>query len=168
MVQLWVNLPAKDKMTQPRYQSIKSEGIPSVRLANNAGVMRVIAGEFAGFKGPAKTFTPINVWDLRLVSKQRIDLEVPIDHSTILVVLKGDVRVNESEVIGEAEIGLFDRTGTSIRIDCTKNATVLLLGGEPIDEPVVGQGPFVMNSLQEIRQAMLDYQNGKMGNLSRK
>ena len=166
MVQLWVNLPAKYKMTEPRYQSITSDRIPAVRMANDAGVMRVIAGEFAGFKGAAKTFTPINVWDLRLVSKQQIDLEIPTGHSTILVVLKGAVRVNESEVIGEAQIGLFDRTGTSIHIDCAKDATILLLTGEPIDEPVVGQGPFVMNSLQEIRQAMLDYQIGKMGHLS--
>ncbi len=166
MVQLWVNLPAKYKMTDPHYQSITSDRIPSVSLANDAGVMRVIAGEFAGFKGPAKTFTPINVWDLRLVSKQQIDLEIPIGHSTILIVLKGAGRVNKSEAIEEAEIGLFDRTGTSIHIDCAKDAMILLLSGEPIDEPVVGQGPFVMNSLQEIRQAILDYQNGKMGHLS--
>ena len=168
MVQLWVNLPAKDKMTQPGYQSITSDRIPSVRLANDAGYVRVIAGEFAGLTGSAKTFTPINVWDLRLKSGRQSDFEVPMNYSTILVVLKGAVRVNESEVIGEAEIGLFDRTGTSIHIDCIKDATVLLLSGEPIDEPVVGQGPFVMNSLREIRQAMLDYQDGKMGNLSRK
>ena len=165
MVQLWVNLPAKDKMTQPRYQSITSDRIPSVSLANDAGVIRIIAGEYAGLYGPAKTFTPIDVWDLRLVSKQQIDLEIPIDRNTILVVLEGAVRVNESEAIGEAEIGLFDRIGTSIHIDCIKDATVLLLSGEPIDEPVIGQGPFVMNSLQEIRQAMLDYHSGKMGNL---
>ena len=165
MVQLWVNLPAKDKMTQPRYQSIKSDRIPCVSLANDAGVIRIIAGEYAGLYGPAKTFTPIDVWDLRLVSKQQIDLEIPIDRNTILVVLEGAVRVNESEAIGEAEIGLFDRIGTSIHLDCIKDATVLLLSGEPIDEPVIGQGPFVMNSLQEIRQAMLDYHSGKMGNL---
>ena len=166
MVQLWINLPAKDKMTEPGYQSITSDRIPSVSLADDAGVMRVIAGEFAGLKGPAKTFTAIEVWDLRLASKKQIDLEIPDRYTTILVVLKGGVRVNESEMIEEAEIGIFDRAGTSIHLDCKKDAMVLLLSGEPINEPVVGQGPFVMNSSQEIFQAMLDYQNGKMGNLS--
>ncbi len=165
MVQLWVNLPAKNKMASPRYQSILSAQIPSVSLPGG-GVVRVIAGEFAGLRGPAKTFTPIHVWDLRLGSAQKIDLEVSVGHTTILVVLKGTVRVNESEAIKEAEIGLFDRVGTSIHIDCIKDATVLLLSGEPINETVVGQGPFVMNSLQEIRQAIVDYHSGKMGHLS--
>ena len=168
MVQLWVNLPAKDKMTEPGYQSITSDRIPSVSLANDAGVMRIIAGEFAEFKGPAKTFTPIDVWDLRLVSKKQTDLKIPNGYTTILVVLQGAVRVNQSEAIEEAQIGIFDRPGTSIHLNCTKNARLLFLSGEPIDEPVVGQGPFVMNSFKEIRQAMLDYQNGKMGNLSQK
>ena len=163
---LWVNLPAKDKMSQPRYQSITKDRIPSVSLANDAGVLRVIAGEFAGLKGPAKTFTLINIWDLRLASKQQIELGIPDSYTTILIVLEGAVRVNESKTIKEVEIGLFDRAGTSIHLDCTKDAMVLLLSGEPINEPVVGQGPFVMNSPQEIHQAMLDYQNGKMGRLS--
>ena len=165
MVQLWINLPAKDKMTEPGYQSITSDRIPSVSLADDAGVMRVIAGEFAGLKGPAKTFTPIDVWDLRLASEKQTELEIPDRYTTILVVLKGGVRINESEMIEEAEIGIFDRAGMSIHLDCTKDAMVLLLSGEPINEPVVGQGPFVMNSSQEIFQAMLDYQNGKMGYL---
>lgn len=166
MVQLWVNLPAKNKMAPPRYQNILSDQIPSVSLTDGGGVVRVIAGEFAGLRGPAKTFTPIHVWDLRLASDQQIDLEMSVGHTTVLVVLKGAVRVNESEAIKEAEIGLFDCAGKSIYIDCTEDATVLLLSGKPIDEPIVGQGPFVMNSLQEIRQAIVDYQNGRMGRLS--
>jgi quercetin 2,3-dioxygenase len=166
MVQLWVNLPAKDKMASPRYQGILNDQIPSVSLPDGHGVVRIIAGEFAGSKGPAKTFTPIHVWDLRLTSDQRTDLEVPNGYTTALVVLKGAVRVNGSEAIKEAEIGLFDRAGKSICIDCAKDATVLMLCGEPIDEPIVGQGPFVMNSSQEIRQAIVDYQSGKMGHLS--
>ncbi|MDJ0636384.1 MAG: pirin family protein [Xenococcaceae cyanobacterium MO_188.B29] len=165
MVQLWVNLPAKYKMASPRYQSILSDRIPSVSLPGGDGVVRVIAGEFAGLRGPAQTFTPIHVWDLRLGTGQKIDLEMFVGYTTVLVVLKGAVQVNESEAIEEAEIGFFDRAGKSIHINCTKDATVLLLSGEPIDEPIVGQGPFVMNSLQEIRQAMVDYQNGKMGHL---
>ncbi len=165
MVQLWVNLPAKDKMAPPRYQSIVSHQIPTVTLPDGRGSVRVIAGTFARAEGPAKTFTPIHVWDLHLASDQRMDLTVPDGYTTALVVLRGTVRVNGSEAIQAAEVGLFDRAGGSICIDCAKDATALLLSGEPIDEPIVGHGPFVMNSPQEIRQAMADYQSGKMGHL---
>jgi len=165
MVQLWVNLPAKDKMTPPRYQSIVNSQIPAVALPNGQGTVRVIAGEFAGTRGPAKTFTPIHVWDLRLASDQRIDFTMPDGYTTALVVLEGHVRVNGSEAIGAAEVGLFDRTGKNICVDGAQDATALLLSGEPIDESIVGRGPFVMNTAQEIRQAMADYQNGKMGHL---
>ncbi len=165
MVQLWVNLPARDKMTPPRYQGILDSQIPSVSLPDGRGTVRVIAGEFAGGKGPAKTFTPIHVWDLRLASAARTDLDVPDGYTTALVVLRGTLRVNGSETIGAAEVGLFDRTGRSICIDDAHDATALLLCGEPIDEPIVGHGPFVMNTPQEIRQAIADYQSGKMGHL---
>jgi quercetin 2,3-dioxygenase len=166
MVQLWVNLPAKEKMTAPRYQGILNHQIPVVTLPNGQGTVRVIAGEFAGEKGPAKTFTPIHVWDLRLANFQRLDLAVPNGYTTAMVVLKGNVRVQGSEAIAAAEVGLFDRTGEAIRIDSAENATALLLIGEPIDEPIVGSGPFVMNTAPEIRQAMADYRSGKMGHLS--
>jgi redox-sensitive bicupin YhaK (pirin superfamily) len=166
MVQLWVNLPAKDKVAPPRYQSILGSQIPTVNLPDGHGAVRVIAGEFAGTKGPARTFTSIHVWDLRLGSDQRTDLAVPDGYTTALVLLRGAVRVNGSEPIQAAEVGLFDRAGERISIDCAKDATGLLLSGEPIDEPIVGQGPFVMNSPREIRQAMEDYQSGKMGHLS--
>jgi redox-sensitive bicupin YhaK (pirin superfamily) len=128
--------------------------------------VRVIAGEFAGAKGPANTFTPIYVWDLRLTSDQRTDVAVPEGYTTALVVLKGALRVNGSEPVGAAEVGLFDRIGQSICIDCAHDATALLLCGAPIEEPIVGYGPFVMNSPEEIRQAIADYQSGKMGRLS--
>ena len=166
MVQLWVNLPAKDKMTAPRYQSILKNQIPVVNLPNGRGTVRVIAGEFAGAKGPAKTYTPIHVWDLRLTSEEQFDFAVPPDYTAALVVLKGTVHVHGSEAITAAEVGLLDRAGEIIRIDSAKNAMALLLIGEPIDEPIVGSGPFVMNTQQEISQAMLDYRNGKMGHLS--
>jgi len=166
MVQLWVNLPAKDKMSPPHYQSILDSQIPSVNLPNGQGRVRVIAGEFEGVTGPAHTFTPINVWDLYLTSKQPIDLAVPDGYNTLLAVLKGSVRVNGSKTIGAAEVGLFDRTGDYIHIDSAQNTTALLLCGEPIDEPISGSGPFVMNTAEEIRQAMADYQSGKMGKIS--
>jgi len=166
MVQLWVNLPAKDKMAPPRYQGILNTQIPSVPLPDGRGSVRVIAGEFAGTKGPAKTFTPIHVWDLRLASDDRTNLALPDGWTTALVVLKGAVRVNGSEPVGAGEVGLFDRAGTSLSLDGAKDATALLLSGEPIDEPIVGSGPFVMNTPQEIRRAIADYQSGKMGHLS--
>ena len=163
MVQLWVNLPAKDKKAPAGYQAITSADISTVPLGK--GAARVIAGELEGTKGPARTFTPMDVWDLRLPSAERIDLKVPDGWTTALVVLRGELRVNGSDVIGAAEVGLFDRTGTDVCIDGAKDVTALLLAGEPIDEPIVGQGPFVMNTPQEIRQAIVDYQNGRMGNL---
>ena len=166
MVQLWVNLPAKDKLAPPRYQSITNNQIPAVSLPGGQGTVRVIAGEVAGAKGPAQTFTPILVGDLRFASDQRTDLPLPDGYTTALVLLKGALRVNGSEEITTAEVGLFDRAGKSISIECVNDATALLLCGAPIDEPIVGQGPFVMNTAQEIRQAMVDYQSGKMGHLS--
>lgn len=166
MVQLWVNLPAKDKMSPPRYQSILNSQIPAINLPDDQGKVRVIAGEFEGTAGPARTFTPINVWDLYLTNKQPLDLAVPDGHNTLLAVLKGSAHVNGSETLGTAEVGLFARTGDHIRIDSAQNTTALLLCGEPIDEPIVGSGPFVMNTAEEISQAIADYQSGKMGKIS--
>ena len=166
MVQLWVNLPARHKMAPPRYQGILNDQIPAVELPGGRGTLRVIAGEFGGAKGPARTFTPIHLWDLRLASDQPIDLPVPDGYTTALVVLEGAVHVKGSEPIGAAEVGLFDRAGTSIDIESAKDVTALLLCGEPIDEPIVGSGPFVMNTVQEIHQALADYRTGKLGRLS--
>ena len=167
MIQLWVNLPARDKTAPPAYQGILDRDIPRVELPGGRGALRVIAGEFGGAKGPARTFTPIQVWDLRLSSSEPTELALPDGQTTALVVLRGTLRANGSEPIREAEAALFDRTGTGIRIDGVLDATALLLCGEPIGEPIVGQGPFVMNRPEEIRQAILDYQQGRMGHLSR-
>ena len=166
MVQLWVNLPAKDKLAPPGYQSITNSEIPAISLPGSEGTARVIAGQFAGAKGPAKTFTPILVVDLRFASDQNTELPVSDGYTTALVVLEGAVRVNGSDEITTAEVGLFDRVGKHISIEAAKDTSALLLCGEPIDEPIVGQGPFVMNTAQEIRQAMEDYRSGKMGHLS--
>ncbi|HEX7176279.1 MAG TPA: pirin family protein [Pyrinomonadaceae bacterium] len=166
MVQLWVNLPAENKMSPPGYQAVLNSEIPAVSLPDGQGTVRVIAGEFAGAKGPAKTFTPMHVWDLRLASGRQAELAVPDGYTTALVVLKGALRVSGSEAVEASEVGLFDREGQSIHLECVEDTTALLLCGEPIDEPIVGQGPFVMNTSQEIRQAMADYWSGKMGHLS--
>jgi len=163
MVQLWVNLPARDKFAPPRYQNILRAEIPVVPLEDAQGEVRVIAGEFAGRKGPARTFTPVHVWDVRV--EQRARLQVPEGFTTALVVLKGKLSVNGAEV-GAASFALLDPRGTEIRLESDGGATALLLSGQPIDEPIVGYGPFVMNSTREIQQAMVDYQTGRMGQLA--
>ncbi len=165
MVQLWVNLPAKDKMAPPRYQGITSDRIPVVELPDGQGSLRVIAGDFDGAHGPAQTFTPIHLWDLRLAGGKQVSLAVPEGYTTLLVVLEGAVQVGGSEPIAEAEIGICDRAGTTLVLDCQQDSVALLLCGEPIDEPIVGQGPFVMNTTEEIYRAIADYQSGKMGAL---
>jgi len=166
MVQLWVNLPAAKKLSPPGYQALLDGEIPAVSLPQAQGTVRVIAGEFAGARGPAHTFTPIEVWDLRLTSGGTTQLPVPDGHTTALVVLRGSVRVNGSEALEAAEVGLFDRAGRSISVEAASDTSALLLCGEPIDEPIVGQGPFVMNTHEEIRQAMMDYASGRMGRLA--
>src|SRR5262249_10837610 len=156
MVQLWVNLPAKDKMTAPRYQGILDAEIPVVELpgegTTSGGSARVIAGELRGKKGPAKTFSPVNVWDLRLDGIAR--LEVPEGFTTAVVVLQGRVRVNGAQAAGSGTVVQLDPEGSEIRLESEGEATALLLCGKPLGEPIAGYGPFVMNTQQEIRQAI--------------
>ena len=166
MVQLWVNLPARDKMAAPGYQALLDAEIPSVPLADDAGRVRVIAGEFDGHRGPAHTFTPMNVWDVRLGAGKAIDLPQPDGWTTLLVVLDGTVQVNGEAVLRKAEVATLSVEGSGLRIEANGDAKLLLLSGEPIDEPVVGYGPFVMNSQQEIIQAIADFNSGKFGRMS--
>lgn len=161
MIQLWVNLPAKDKMSEPHYQAILSADIHVVSLAGDAGKIRVIAGEFDTVRGAAQTFTPINLWDMRLTSGHKTDLVVPEGHNTSLLVLSGKVVVNGKETLGEKELALFERSGDLLSLDIQEDSTVLLMSGEPIDEPIAGRGPFVMNTNDEIRTAMADYAAGR-------
>lgn len=166
MVQLWVNLPARDKMAEPGYQTLLDRDIPSVELADGAGRARIIAGEFDGHRGPARTFTPINVWDLRLAQDSRTGWSVPDGHTLALVVLHGTVMVNGATIAREGQFVLLDRDGTGVEVEANTEATVLLLSGEPIDEPIVGYGPFVMNSEAEIRQAIDDFNSGRFGRIA--
>jgi len=163
MIQLWVNLPAKDKMGPPRYQPILAGDTPTVDLPGGAGAVRVIAGAFEGHHGPARTFTPINVWDLRLNRDAEAALDLPAGHTSLLVVLSGRIVVNGSQDVREAEMAMLDREGVSVSIAASGDATVLVLTGEPIDEPIVGYGPFVMNTQGEIRQAVEDFNSGRFG-----
>ncbi len=167
MAQLWVNLPAKFKMTKPRYQEILDKDIPAVALPDGAGTARVIAGEYAGTKGPAKTFSRLNVWDVRLKAGASAAFSVIDGDTVILPVFGGSVRVNGSEVVNDAEAALFEQAGTSFRLENTGDAEakILFLSGEPLNEPIAGYGPFVMNTQEEIYQAIQDFQSGKMGRL---
>ena len=165
MVQLWVNLPKAYKMSAPRYQAITSEQIP-VKQLGAAGYARVIAGELGGVKGPAKTFTPVNVFDVRLNAGQQTMLDLPEGHNAALVLLKGNVGLGSSdEISGEAEIAVLSAAGEQVVLDVKEDSTVLVLSGEPIREPVASYGPFVMNTREELSQAMDDYRAGKMGRL---
>ena len=166
MVQLWVNLPAKDKMATPGYQSIKDADIPSVDLPGGAGRVRVIAGDYEGAKGPARTFTPVNVWDMRLDRNASIELDLPEGHNAAIVVLTGHVTVGGSQAASEAEVVLLGKDGSGTTIEADGDSMLLILTGEPIDEPIVGYGPFVMNSETEIRQAIDDFNSGQFGKIA--
>ena len=165
MVQLWVNLPAKDKLAAPGYQTLLDAEIPSVALPEGAGQVRVIAGDYAGHRGPARTFTPIDVWDVRLGQGHAVDFTLPEGRNLSLVVLKGTVQVNGSQVAREAQMVTLSLDGRDVHIEANSDATLLLLGGEPIDEPIVGYGPFVMNTQEEISQAIVDFNSGKFGHM---
>jgi quercetin 2,3-dioxygenase len=164
-IQLWVNLPKAFKMGSPRYQTILNQDIPTVPLTQDAGMVRVIAGEFHGRRGPATTVTPMHLYDLRLKAGHRTELIVPSSYNTALFVLHGRVVLNNAHTAQSAELVLFDTGGDHIVIETEHDATVLLLSGEPIHEPVASYGPFVMNTQAEILQAMDDYRAGKMGHL---
>ncbi len=166
MVQLWVNLPAKDKMSRPGYQTILNGDIPQVDLPGDAGSVRVIAGDYDGHAGPARSFTPINIWDVRLKAGRPSSFTLPEGHTLAVVVLAGTVEVNGSEVARDAQLVLLDRTGGAVTLEANGDAKVLILSGEPIDEPVVAHGPFVMNTVREIEQAILDFRSGRFGGIA--
>ncbi|MFA6901776.1 MAG: pirin family protein [Gallionellaceae bacterium] len=164
MVQLWVNLPAKDKMNAPKYQAILSGDIPVVALPGNTGSVRVIAGDFAGTKGVASTHSPVNLWEITVKAGSTLALPVPEGHNAMLFVRRGSISM-EKVTINEGDLVLLEASGADIGLQAQEDCSVLLMGGEPIDEPVVASGPFVMNTEQEIRRAMMDYQSGRMGQM---
>ena len=166
MVQLWVNLPAKDKNTPPRYQHLAKAGIPVVELPDEAGRLRLIAGEYKGEKGAADTFTEMNVWDIVLNAGKKAVLEIPEAHNLSMVVLRGNVTLNGKEQAGAEQLVGFEKSGGNVHIEAgSEEVKILLLSGVPIDEPVVGYGPFVMNTAEEIRQAISDFKSGKFGSI---
>ncbi|OYV35147.1 MAG: quercetin 2,3-dioxygenase [Thiomonas sp. 20-64-5] len=165
MVQLWVNLPAKDKMSRPGYQTLSNADIPDIALPDAAGRVRVIAGVYAGHRGPARTFTPMDVWDVRLRQGAQTRFDIAAGRTLALVALHGTIVVNGDAAVRPGQFAQLDRDGQDVQIDAQEDATVLLLSGEPIDEPIVGYGPFVMNTRDQIAQAMSDFNSGRFGQI---
>ena len=162
MVQLWVNLPAKDKLTAPKYQSLVSSEIKKVLLDNDAGVVNMIAGEFNQIKGSATTFTEMNVLDIKLNRDGEVIITIPSIHNTCLLVVEGSVEVN-GEKAGQHDFILFKNEGESIQLNASESSVLLLLSGLPINEPIAQYGPFVMNTAQELEEAFAEFQAGKFG-----
>jgi quercetin 2,3-dioxygenase len=165
-IQLWVNLPRAHKMSRPGYQTLLKADIPMVELAGGVGQLRVIAGEFQGIKGPAKTFTPVHLYDVRVKGGSTTEITVPLSFNTAVFVLQGGLSVNGSGQVQEAELVQLDKSGERITFKAMVDTSLLVLAGEPIDEPIARHGPFVMNTKAELVQAVNDYQAGKMGHLS--
>jgi redox-sensitive bicupin YhaK (pirin superfamily) len=163
MVQLWVNLPAKYKMSNPKYQAIANREMGIVKLENNSGLVEIISGEYQGIKGPANTFTPITMLNVKLNSQGEAEFNFPAHFNTALLVIDGEIQVNETAVVPADHFLLFENEGEQFTIKGLKDSTVLVLSGEPINEPIAAHGPFVMNTRQELVQAFQDFQNGMFG-----
>ena len=163
MVQLWVNLPAKDKMSKPKYQGLTNEQINKFQLPNNGGVVEVIAGQYHDVKGSASTFTPVNLLNVKLNKDAVANFSFPANYNTSLVVIEGSVKINETELVPTNNFVVFQNNAEDFTVEASENATVLVLSGEPINEPIAAQGPFVMNTRAEIIQAIEDYNMGKFG-----
>jgi redox-sensitive bicupin YhaK (pirin superfamily) len=164
MIQLWVNLPSKDKQSPPKYQTITADRMTRVALPENGGTVNVIAGEYKGHRGQATTFTDINMWDIRLKASGRCDGQIPASHHALLLVVKGNIEVNGQEAF-EHDLVLFGQEGEEIGIVGKEPSVVLVISGEPINEPIAHYGPFVMNTTAELETAMQEYRTGKFGSL---
>ncbi|HMQ69518.1 MAG TPA: pirin family protein [Ignavibacteria bacterium] len=165
MVQLWVNLPAKDKKSKPKYQAITNKDMGRVKLENNSGEVEIIAGEYKGVKGPASTFTPLHLFNVKLKSGAKSDLAFPPEYNTALLVLEGNIKVNDSEDVPVNNFALFENKGEDFTIEAIEDSLILILSGEPINEPIASQGPFVMNTKEELVEAYNDFYEGKFGHL---
>lgn len=165
MVQLWVNLPAKYKMSQPKYQGIKQSEMQQFQLPANNGVIEIIAGDYQGKKGSADTFSPIEMYNARLNKDATVEFNFPANFNTAVVVIEGKVVVNDQETAQQDQLVYFKNEGETIQIKATENSVLLVLSGEPIDEPIAAYGPFLMNTEEEIHQAIADYNEGKFGYL---
>lgn len=165
MVQLWVNLPAKDKMSKPKYQALVNSDMTKVNLENNAGIMEVIAGEYMGIKGSASTFSPLHIYNAHLEKGGKTTIVLPANYNTALLVIEGEVVVNGSELIPTDNLALMANDGEEFTITANEKSIVLVLSGEPLNEPIAAHGPFVMNTHQELVDAFNDFNTGKFGYL---
>jgi redox-sensitive bicupin YhaK (pirin superfamily) len=165
MVQLWVNLPAKDKMSKPKYQEIANGTMGKVNLPDDAGNIDVIAGKFGSTKGPASTFTPVNLMNAKLNKGGKTVFSFPSNYNTSIVVIEGTVKVNGNEAIANSFV-LLANDGEEFVVEATEQSIILVMSGEPILEPIAAHGPFVMNTREEIIQAVEDYNRGKFGVLA--
>ena len=164
MVQLWVNLPAKDKMSTPKYQAIENSNIPKIKV--DGGIVEVIAGSYQEHQGAASTFTPVNMLNAKLTSAGSAAFSFPSNHNTCILVIEGEVILNDTEDVPLDHLALFKNEGESFTIKATQNSIVLILSGEPINEPIAAHGPFVMNTREQIMEAFQDYELGKFGELA--
>ena len=164
MVQLWVNLPAKDKMSTPKYQAIENSNIPKIKV--DGGIVEVIAGSYQAHQGAATTFTPVNMLNAKLTSGGSATFSFPANHNTCILVIEGEVILNDTEDVPLDHLALFKNEGESFTIKATQNSIVLILSGEPINEPIAAHGPFVMNTREQIIEAFQDYELGKFGELA--
>ncbi len=165
-IQLWVNLPQALKMSAPRYQTLLDKDIPGIELEHGAGRLRVIAGAFRGAAGPARTVTPLHLYDVTLSAGHRVPFTLPDGHNAAVLVLQGRVSVNGARAAEESELVVLHKSGSEIDLDVQGSSRILMMSGEPIEEPIARYGPFVMNTREELVQAVQDYQAGRMGHLS--
>lgn len=165
MVQIWVNLPAKFKMTPAKYQAIESGQMGKFKSADKKSIVNIIAGEYNGIKGPAFTFSPLNMFSATLMNEAKISFSFPEVYNTGIMIIEGEVKINETETASENQFVFFGHNGNEINIEALKESTLLVLSGEPINEPIASYGPFVMNTDDEIKTAYEDYNNGKFGYL---
>ncbi|MDB5651235.1 MAG: pirin [Hyphomicrobiales bacterium] len=164
MAQLWVNLPARDKKVEPRYQTVLADTIPTVEIAGGKGTLRVVAGAYGTTQGPAKTFTPLSVWDVNLKAGAELDLAIAQGDNVLVALLSGDIRVGADKATGTGLL-TFSQTGDNIVLQASADTKLLVLSGRPLAEPIAHYGPFVMNTEAEIREAIDDFRRGKMGEL---
>jgi redox-sensitive bicupin YhaK (pirin superfamily) len=163
MVQLWVNLPAKDKKSKPKYQDLREEAMGKYKLSGDNGVIEVIAGRYMDVKGPAFTFTPIHLLNAKMNKGGIVVFDFPAHYNTGLLVIEGEIRINDNQVAATNEFVLLENKGTTFTVEAIERAIILVFSGEPINEPIVSQGPFVMNTLEELNEAFMDYNMGRFG-----
>lgn len=166
MIQLWVNLPKKNKMTEPKYQALTKDDMGIYNLENNEGQIRIIAGEVKGVKGPASTFSNVNLYNVDLKNHGKVTLDEPSNYNTAILVINGEVKVNDDKVFKGDDFILFDNVDGEIKVESIgEEATFIVLSGEPLNEPIASAGPFVMNTEEEIYKAFEDFRNGEFGDL---